>query len=340
MKKKLSLVMSVMLIFFTLVGCSNTSTKESVDSSNDVVKEDVITSKDIKVCVPDGLPAISIAKLIKENKVIKDGYNIEYTIENGAESLVTDVMKGEADIAVVPSNVAAIAYNKTEGMYKIAGTTGWGSMYICSNEDINSIEDLKGREIYSLGKGLTPDIITQTVLKDNGIDVQNDVNFSYVNGVTELAPIVLSGKAEVAVLPEPALSAVTTKDESYTAKIDLNKEWKKSNNSEYGFPQATIIVKKELIENDREFVDNILKAVDESTQFVYSDKDTLGTYCEEIGVSAEKAIIVKSIDNSNIKYVYIKDSYKEYETYFEKLNEFDPKTLGGKIPDEEIFMEK
>lgn len=46
------------------------------------------------------------------------------------------------------------------------------------------------------------------------------------------------------------------------------------------------------------------------------------------------------MDRSNIKYVGIKDSYKEYETYFEKLYSFDPKTVGGKIPDDSIFMEK
>ena len=92
--------------------------------------------------------------------------------------------------------------------------------------------------------------------------------------------------------------------------------------------------------NDDEFVKEFLKQIKTATEWVYSDKETLGTYCEEIGVSAKKPIIIKAIDKSNIKYVDIKDSIKEYKTYFEKLNEFDPKTIGGSIPDDEIFMEK
>ena len=99
-------------------------------------------------------------------------------------------------------------------------------------------------------------------------------------------------------------------------------------------------MKNDLIENDKEFVDKLLNQVKESTEWMYNEKDSLGDYCEEIGVSAKKPIVVKSVDRANVKYVYIKDCVKEYKTYFEKLNEFDPSTIGGSIPDEGIFMEK
>lgn len=335
MKKKLSLLLVVVLAMLTFVGCGNNS-----NSQVDEIIDGNVEAKEISLVVPDGLPAISIAKIIKEKPEVKKGYNVNYTIEQSSETLVTSVMKGESDIAIVPSNVAATAFNKTEGEYKIAGTVGWGSFYIGSTNANQTIEDLKGKEVYNIGKGLTPDIIARTVLKDKGIDPDTDINFSYVDGVNELAPIILAGKTEYAVIPEPALSTVQSKNESFNIMLDLNEEWKKINNSEYGYPQATIIVKKELAEKDKDFVESILNKIEESTKWAYSDKDALGDYCEEIGISAKKPIIVKAMDRSNIKYVGIKDSYKEYETYFKKLYSFDPKTVGGKIPDDSIFMEK
>lgn len=335
MKKKLSLLLVVVLAILTFVGCGNNS-----NSQVDEIIDGNVEAKEISFLVPDGLPAISIAKIIKEKPEVKKDYNVSYTIEQSSETLVTSVMKGEPDIAIVPSNVAATAFNKTEGEYKIAGTVGWGSFYIGSTNANQTIEDLKGKEVYNIGKGLTPDIIARTVLKDKGIDPDTDINFSYVDGVNELAPIILAGKTEYAVIPEPALSTVQSKNESFNIILDLNEEWKKINNSEYGYPQATIIVKKELAEKDKDFVENILSKIEESTKWAYSDKESLGDYCEEIGISAKKTIIVKAMDRSNIKYVGIKDSYKEYETYFEKLYSFDPKTVGGKIPDDSIFMEK
>ena len=338
MKKYIFLVLTMFLAIFTFIGCGNKS--EIINNNNQPNKKETSEIKNIKFIVPDGLPAISVAKMIKEKNQILEGYNVDYTIEKSTETLTTSVMKGEPDIAIVPSNLASTAYNKTNGEYKIAGTIGWGSFYLCSTNKDSTLEDLKGKEVYNTGKGLTPDIIAKLIFKGKGFDTDNDISFSYVDGVNELAPIILSGKANYAVIPEPALSTVQTKNENFKVILDLNEEWKNINNSKYGYPQATIIVKKDLVNNDSEFVKELLNKINESTEFVYNDKDALGSYCEEIGISAKKPVIIKSIDRSNIKYVGIKESYKEYETYFEKLNEFYPKTIGGKVPDEAIFMEK
>ena len=333
MKKKLSLFLVMILSMLTFVGCGNSNVAQNE------TKKETTEIKDINFVAPDGLPAIAAAKLIKEKPEIKAGYNVNYTVEKNSESLSTSVMKGEPDIAVVPSNLAAIAFNKNK-QYKIAGTVGFGSFYIGSTNENQTIDNLKGKEVYNIGKGLTPDIIARTILKDKGIDVDKDINFSYVDGVNELAPIILSGKTQYAVIPEPALSTVQMKNDKFKVMLDLNEEWKKINNSEFGYPQSTIIVKKELYENNKEFVKAFLDKVKAGIEWAYTDKETLGTYCEEIGISAKKPIIVKALDKSNIKYVDIKDSSKEYKTYFEKLNQFDPKTIGGSIPNDEIFMEK
>lgn len=333
MKKKLSLLLVIMMTISIFIGCGNSSGVQEVSA------EKVTEIKEINFATPDGLTAVAVAKLIKEKPEVKPGYSINYTIEKSSESLVINVMKNDPDIAIVPSNVAATAFNKNKE-YKIAGTIGFGSFYIGTTNEKQTFEDLKGKEVYNIGRGLTPDIIARTVLEDKGINVDKDINFSYVDGVNELAPIILSGKTQYAVIPEPALSAVQSQNKKINIILDLNEEWKRINNSEYGYPQSTIIVKKDLYENNKEFVKAFLNQVKDSTQWIYNNKETLGNYCEEIGVSAKKPIIIKSLEKSNIKYVDIKDSYKEYKTYFEKLNQFDPKTIGGSIPDDEIFMER
>ena len=46
------------------------------------------------------------------------------------------------------------------------------------------------------------------------------------------------------------------------------------------------------------------------------------------------------MEKANLKYVPIKDSKNEYNTYFKKLYDFDKKSVGGKIPNEGIYMEQ
>ena len=329
MKKKITAILLAVLSIFVLIGCGKTENSAKTETQKQV--------KEIKVDIPDGLPAIGAAKLIKDNPKIKDGYNVSYTIEKTPETLSTAVMKGEPDIAIVPSNLAAIQYNKG-AKYKIAATTGWGSFYLVSTENVKNIKDLKGKDIYNIGKGLTPDIVTRDILKGLGFNVDKDFNFTYLNGVQELAPTILSGKAKFAVVPEPALSQVLAK-KKLNIILNLNEEWKKQNKSKYGFPQATVIVKEDLIKNDKEFVDEFLDKLDDSVEYAVKNKDSIGEISESVGVSANKNIIGKAMEKANLKYVSIDDSKKKYNVYFKKLDEFDKKSVSGKAINEGIYME-
>lgn len=331
MKKKIAFILSVVLSVGILTSCGD----KKVDK-----KEDVKEVKEIKMVVPDGLPSMSVGKLVKENPEVNKAYKINYTIEKTPETLVTSVLKGEPDIAIVPSNVAATAYNKS-GKYKIAATTGFGSFYLVStNEEVKELKDVKGKTVANIGRGLTPDIITKTIFKESGIDVEKDVKFDYLNAVTELVPALLSGKQSLAVIPEPALSTALAKNPKVKIIANLNDIWKKLNKSEFGFPQATVIVKTDIIEKDKEFLNKFLSNVKDSIAWSYENKSKLGEYCEEVGISVKKEIVDKAMERSNIKYADIKDTKNEYINYFKKLNDFDNKTIGGKVPDEGIFMEK
>lgn len=133
-----------------------------------------VYSKDtIKFTSPDGLPALSMVKMMNDNKKISDK-KIEYKLEKVSESLVMNFLKKESDMGIVPSNLAGQLYNKNLD-YKIIGTIGWGSFYIISREDFMDIKDLKGKEIYTIGKGLTPDVMLQTILKENNINPAKDL---------------------------------------------------------------------------------------------------------------------------------------------------------------------
>lgn len=116
MKKLSILLLSIILAVGVLTGCANKNDQENTK------EQPKAEAKTVTVASPDGLPTISIAKLIKEKPEIKPNYKVDYSVKATPDELSTTVMKGDADIAIVPSNMAAIAYNKTKD-YNIAGTT-------------------------------------------------------------------------------------------------------------------------------------------------------------------------------------------------------------------------
>jgi len=328
LKKYFTVFLSAALGATMLVGCSPKADDKTQNNQT-------TTTKEISVVSPDGLPAISIAKMAKEKPVIKDGYNTTYEVINTTEALSTTVMKQEPDIAIVPSNMAALAYNKTSN-YQIAGTTGMGSFYLVSTEDIKDFSDLVGKEVGNIGKGLTPDITVQSILKQKGINPE-DINFTYVNAATDIVPLLATGKISTGFVPEPALTALMAKNPNLKISINLNDAWKETFNAPEGYPQATVIVKKELIDNDKEYVKEFLNNLSDSITWANENTTTAGQYANEIGVTTDATVISKSLARANLKYIPIKDMVKDYNDYYQKLFDFNAQTVGGKLPDEGIY---
>ncbi|MEQ8198950.1 MAG: PhnD/SsuA/transferrin family substrate-binding protein [Clostridiaceae bacterium] len=327
MKKVTTVIMAVIFTLAIAVSCGN---------KNKVTPSEPVT---LKVVVPDGITAISISKLLKETKELDKNINIEYSIEKTTDSLTAKIISKEADIAIVPSNFAAQAYNKNLG-YKIAATGTWGSFYAVSEEKLNNISELKGKELTTIGKGLTPDIVLRYVLKQNGLEADKDVKVNYLGGATELAPNYISGKTKIAVVPEPVLSTILNKKPAANILLDLNEEWKKLNSSENGYPQSSLIIKSTVAENYSSSIDKFINLYKESADWVNTNPDKLADYVQELGIGVDKTILPQVLKRANIKFVSAADSRKDYDIYFKVLLENAPKTIGEKVPDDAAYYKK
>ena len=285
---------------------------------------------------PDGLPSIAISKLIADNNKIEN-ITLECSIEKTTDLLLSELMKGEADLAIVPSNLALQADKKDLG-YKVAATIGWGSLYLVSTEEISNISELEGCEVYNTGKGLTPDIVFKNILSKNNVNEEN-IDFSYVGAASELAPLLISGQAKYAVVPEPVLSTVMAKNSDIKIILSLNDEWIKANNVENGYPQSTLLIKEEFYNKikDTNAYDKLIEAFNESEKWVIDNPQLAAEKCEELGITVNKDVINESIKNSNLKFTKIEDSKEEYETYFSTI---DTDNKGESYEYDSIFIKK
>ena len=290
--KKIIIVLFMMLFFITAV-----------------YSKDVVT-----FAFPDGLPALSIVKMINDDKEIS-GKKIDYKLEKISESLIMNFLKEESDIGIVPSNLSGQLYNKNLD-YKIVGTIGWGSFYIVSREKIKNIEDLKGKEIYTIGKGLTPDIILQTILKENGINPDKDLRINYLSGGNEIAPMYLAGKIDIIMVSEPVLSKILSKDKRSEINFDMNNEWKKVFKDDIGFPQSTLIVKENLIKEEPEFISAFINKLENSIEFIYSKNPVKEEYIIESKITIDLSVLDEILKRVNIKFISADNSRETYRLYF------------------------
>lgn len=293
-----------------------------------------IFADSIRVIVPDGLPALSIVNMMSTTKEI-DGKKIDYRVEKLSDALVVNMLKREGDIAVVPSNFSAQLYNKNLG-YKILGIVGWGSFYVVSRENIKSLEELKGKEVYTFGKGLTPDIIFQSILDKKGID-KKDIKINYLSNGNEVASLYLGKKVDTIVIPEPMLSKVLSKSLSSNIVANLNDEWKNIIESDLGYPQSTLVVKEEVYNTNPKLVEEFISKLTESISLIYKNQDKTTENIKLNNLGIDTSILDKVLTRANISYTPVVDCQEEYHKYFEILESVNKKVIGGRLPDEEIY---
>ena len=71
----------------------------------------------VKVVVPANAPAICIAKMASDAAAVADSAVTEYEVLQAPDMLQARLLSGEADIAIVPSNLSAILYAKGTGQF-------------------------------------------------------------------------------------------------------------------------------------------------------------------------------------------------------------------------------
>jgi len=295
-------------------------------------------TEQIKVVTPSGATAVSIVKAMKDTTEI-GGTEVQYEVVPTTDLIVARLTSNEADFAIVPINLAAQLYQKNVP-YRLTSVVTWGNLYIASAENAEGWESLKGQDIYLMGRGLVPDIVFRTLLKKNGLDPDKDVNLIYLSGATELAPNFLGGKAKISMLPEPVLSTVITKKPDIKVFLDLQEEWKKAFGLlQAGYPQAGILVKEELINNDPQLVKDYIKILADGMKWINENPGEAGLIAEELEPGLTADIVEKSMPGNNIRHEYVKDVREELDRIFEIMYEFNPETVGGKIPDDGLYYE-
>ena len=316
MKKISTLILTIILVV-NLTGCS--------------------LSKDVRVKTYNGLPAISICKLIKEEDNIKSSYKTSYTIESNDKKLVESLNKKQVDIALVPTDMAAKVYNKNSS-YQICASIGQGSYYlVTSDPEVTGFNStLINKEIAIAGESSMTDNIVKAILKKNNID-ETLVKFKYTNTVPELVKTLTLGEIYIGIVPETSLTSLLYKHSGLKILASTNDAYENTFDISEGYPQFSVIVRKDFAKNNKEYVNKFLSKVKESIEFVNNNPLQAGAYGEELKIPIKPQILSKAIKRCNLKFIEIDKFKQNYEYFFDILYNYNNEAVGGTVPDESIY---
>ncbi len=317
-------ILIICLVVFLIAGCSSQHPGGSTSAQPDK----------IVIQAPPAPPTAPLLKMI-ENKPFGDETALELVYYKTVEEATARIINGEADLTVLPVNVAAKLYNKKVNI-SLANISTWGILYLLSSDNtVKEWSDLKGKEIYVGAQGASPDIITRYLMQENNLSPE-EMTIKYANS-PEIAQMMIQGIATTAVLPEPQVTLVLNKNQNVQVIKDFYKEWQLSEGENVSLPQAGMVVQNKFAAEYPEFLAKFQQAYSAAIKQTTADPTSVsGLVQEEFGIPA--SVFEKSMTRTNINFADAQTAKTDVNTYLSKLMQFSPDMVGGKVPDEKFYL--
>jgi len=341
----------IIILAMSLIACNQTTeemieateaTEETIEPVAEGTNEEEIVEENIEVNVAglNGPTSIGMIKLFEDYTNPEENIQINYTNASAPDQLVGKLIQGELDFAAVPTNLASVIYNKTDGAYQLTNINTLNVIYILTNGvEINSIKDLEGKTVHISGKGATPDYVMKYLLSENGLEVDKDVILDFSLDHASLAQALSAGDVEIAVLPQPFVTTVRMNNPEINVAVDLLDEWEAIAGDSL-FAMGGLIVRTDFAKAHPEVVEAFLGMYDESVAYVNKNPKAAAALVEKHGILPKAKIAELAIPLSNIVYM---DAYEHKEAineYYQILYDFNKASVGGQLPDDAFYYKK
>lgn len=263
-----------------------------------------------------------------------------FELAGSADELTPMLVQGDLDICMVPANLAAVLYQKTEGAVQVLALNTLGVLdIVCVDESVQNIGDLAGRTIVSAGKGSTPEYALRYLLESNGIDPDSDVTIEWKSEHAECLAELAADPSVVAMLPQPFATSALSKVEGARIALDLNDAWDEAaqaNGSDAQLVTGVAVVRAEFAEQHPEALAAFMEDYAASVAYVNGDVDEAAQAIGDAGI-IEAAVASKAIPYCNIVFVAGDQMRSSLSGYLQTLYDAAPESVGGAMPDEGFY---
>lgn len=292
----------------------------------------------IDVATLKGPSAISMVEMIDDPPVFFDSIHTQFIIKDEPSQVQAMILNNQVEFAIIPTTLAAILYNRG-ARYKIAAIPVWGTLYLFGIDSlIQTWDDLRGKRIYLMERGMTPDAMFRFLLFSNGLDPEKDVTLDYsFPSHQELARAVAANKAPLAVISEPMVSLVMRQNKNVKPLFDLNSEWLKATNNNIPYAQTSLVVQSDFADAHPELVDAFLKDYEKSITWINSNAYQAAGLIAKYKILPDTLMAVSAIPRCNLMFKAASDVENGVLKYLTIFFNFDSRIIGGKLPSEDIF---
>ncbi|WP_419768208.1 ABC transporter substrate-binding protein [Arcobacter sp.] len=282
------------------------------------------------------------------NQSLKDmGINIKFVLWKNPDELRALILSKDINFIAIPTNVAANLYNKGVDI-KLLNVSIWGILGMISrNPDLKTLKDFKGKEIAVPFRADMPDIVLKELIKKSGLDPQKDFKLRYVSSPIDAMQMLILRRVDHALLAEPAISIALRKTKSFPISVvapdlyrsvDLQEEWGKLFATKAKLPQAGIAYIGDT-KGKEKLINRFLEEYSKSLEWYKQNSiEASKLIVKELPMLEEKGL-ADSIAHISFESIKAIDAKEELDFFFNILKKSEPKSIGGEIPNSNLYYQ-
>ncbi|MEJ5081410.1 ABC transporter substrate-binding protein [Ochrobactrum sp. MYb379] len=299
------------------------------------------TLDELVIYGPPAGPSIILAEALASGELNGLANKTSFKVWRSPDEMRAGLTSGTMSAVVLPVQVAANLYNR--GMkLKLLNTMTDGLIYIVSDDtELNSIPALKGKRLAVPFRNDMPDLVFKRLLAHYGLAPEKDISLENTSSPIEAMQMLLTGKVDAVLAPEPAISAAImlgkTAGKDISRTIDVQKLWGEVTGKAPTLPQAGLVLTDKLLIEHPDLADRLQSALEAASQRVNADAAKAASIAAQ-SLDFPEPVLAASIATSRLMATRASKARPAIETMLETLASNDPAIIAGKLPDDGFYL--
>ncbi len=290
---------------------------------------------------PPAGPSVILAYAVGAGLLGEVADKVSFKVWRTPDEMRAGLTSGSMQAVVMPVTAAANLHTRGLGV-RLANVMTNGLLYVISTDpSISSFADLKGREITVPFPNDTPELVFRAALDKNGLSAGTDVELDLAGSPIEAIQMLLSGRIETAMVPEPAATAAMVKaaasGKEIHRAIDMQAEWGKVTGLGPSMPQAGLALSAAFVEEHGDKVEPLLSALKRAAAAVNASPSQAASHAAA-ALELPWPVIEKSIPFSNLAAIRAHEARPVIDALLMAIVRTQPKMIGGRMPDDSFYL--
>ena len=301
-----------------------------------------MAQQSIRLAGPAAVVSYPLMVMTDRQSLAHRDIHLSFTRWKNPDQLRAMILDGQADFSAMPSNLAAIFYNRGHKL-TLLNISIWNIMWILSRDpQLTSLEQLAGREIVVPFKNDMPSIVLNKLLVANTDPQAAPVRLRSSQNLMDATHLLLAGQVDHALLVEPAASMALFRNRQQGERplyrqLAVSALWRKSFPESPHLPQAGIVANT-TVNRNKALVAEFHREYQAAANWCKGNATDCAEIVRRYLPKAPLPALVEAIEVTELEARQAGSVRADLERFYRLVAGQRQQRIGGRLPDEGFYL--